>query len=175
MICRKYSLQKLTRFWKGNNILHAPLLTEMVSFGVIHVFLQLRWRGHFGIKWAFLHLENYDFQEVFLSKTNTILTGKMCLMLMFLTQMFFFWTIHVFLHLSKEGLFGANRAYLHHETLKLQEVFLSKPKSILTGNNMLDAAAANIHDFLWRDIYVSSTQLNRRLWIKQSLSPTWNS
>jgi hypothetical protein len=28
---------------------------------------------------AYLHLEIYDFQEVFLSKTNSILTGKQCL------------------------------------------------------------------------------------------------
>jgi hypothetical protein len=32
-----------------------------------------------------------------------------------------------------EGPFGGNRAYLHLETPKFQEVFLSKYKSILTG------------------------------------------
>jgi hypothetical protein len=37
-----------------------------------------------------------------------------------------FGEIHVFLQLSWVDLFGANRAYLHLETPKLEEVFLSK-------------------------------------------------
>jgi hypothetical protein len=54
--------------------------------------------------------------EVFLSQTYSILTGKkMCYMLLFLTQMFFFQEIHVFLQLSGIGLFGKKRAYLHIE------------------------------------------------------------
>jgi hypothetical protein len=28
--------------------------------------------------WAFLHCENYDFQQVLLSKTNSVLTGQQC-------------------------------------------------------------------------------------------------
>jgi hypothetical protein len=39
------------------------LLTQMVIFGVIHVFLQIGKTGLFGTKWAFLHLENYDFRK----------------------------------------------------------------------------------------------------------------
>jgi hypothetical protein len=46
----------------------------------------------------------------------------------------------------------------------LQEVFLSKIHSIITGNNVLDAAASNIAVFLSRDTFVSSTQLNRPTW-----------
>jgi hypothetical protein len=37
----------------------------------------------------------------------------------------------------------ANRAYLHLETPKFQEVFLSKTNSILSGNIVLDAPASN--------------------------------
>jgi hypothetical protein len=44
---------------------------------------------------------------------------------------------------SAEGLPGANRAYLHLETRKLQEVFNSKTNSILTGNNVLDGLVSN--------------------------------
>jgi hypothetical protein len=36
------------------------------------------------------------------------------------------------------------------------------------GNNVLDAALSNIRDFLWRDTSVSSTQLNRPIWSKQT-------
>jgi hypothetical protein len=39
---------------------------------------------------------------------------------------------------------------------------------------VLDAAACNLDGFLWRDTCVSSTQLNRPIWNKQSLSPPGN-
>jgi hypothetical protein len=32
----------------------------------------------FGTKWGFLHLENFDLKEEFLSKTNSINTGEQC-------------------------------------------------------------------------------------------------
>jgi hypothetical protein len=48
----------------------------MVFFIEIHVFLQLSGVGLFGAKKAFLHLRKYDLQEVFLSKNNSVLTGK---------------------------------------------------------------------------------------------------
>jgi hypothetical protein len=37
------------------------------------------------------------------------------------------------------------------------------------GNNVLDAEAYNIYGFLWRVTYVSSTQLNRPIWMKTYL------
>jgi hypothetical protein len=39
------------------------------------------------------------------------------------------------------------------------------------GNNVLDAPASNMGVSLWRDICVSSTQMNRPIWNKESLSP----
>jgi hypothetical protein len=48
----------------------------MVFFWEMHVFLQFSWIGLFGAKWAFLHLENCDWQEVFLSKTTSIPQGR---------------------------------------------------------------------------------------------------
>jgi hypothetical protein len=63
-------------------------------------------------------------------------------------------------------LFGAKGAILHVETFKFQEVFLSKPKLILIGNHMLEAAASNTHDLLCRSICVPSTLLNRPIWSK---------
>jgi hypothetical protein len=75
--------------------------------------------------------------------------------------------------LTWKGLFGAHRANLHFETLKLQEVLIWKPKTILTGNNMLEAASSNMHDFHLRDPCISSAQLNLPSWRKQNLSSTW--
>jgi hypothetical protein len=50
----------------------------------------------------------------------------MCQMLHLLTQMVFFGKVHVLLQLTRTGVFGAKRAYIHLETPKLQEIFLSK-------------------------------------------------
>jgi hypothetical protein len=40
------------------------------------VLVQHRRIGLSGTKCAFIHLENYDFQEAFLSKTNSFHTGE---------------------------------------------------------------------------------------------------
>jgi hypothetical protein len=48
----------------------------MVFFEVIHVSLQLRCRGLLGKKRASLHLVKPKLLEEYLSKTNSILTGK---------------------------------------------------------------------------------------------------
>jgi hypothetical protein len=42
------------------------LLTQMVFFGEMHVFLQLSWIELFGANRVYLHLENYHLQAVFL-------------------------------------------------------------------------------------------------------------
>jgi hypothetical protein len=39
------------------------------------------------------------------------------------------------------------------------------------GNNVLDAIVSNTNGFLLRDACVSSTQMNRPMWKKESLSP----
>jgi hypothetical protein len=81
-------------------------------------------------------------------------------MLQLITWMVFLGEIHVFLQLSRIGLFGAKRAYLHLETPKLEEVFLPKLTQFSLRNNVLDVAAYIIHGFLWRVICVSPMQLN---------------
>jgi hypothetical protein len=48
----------------------------MVFFGEIHVFLQHVQIGLFGVNRVYLHPETPKFQEVFLCKTHSILTGK---------------------------------------------------------------------------------------------------
>jgi hypothetical protein len=73
--------------------------------------------------------------------------------------------------INSVGLFGANTPYLHLETSKLQEVFFTKPKPILTGKLCTTDADSNIDYFLLRDTCVSSTQLKRHIWHKQCLYP----
>jgi hypothetical protein len=57
----------------------------------------------------------------------------------------------------------------HLEKSDLHEIFLSKIHSIITGNIVLDAAAANIDIFLLKVTCVSSIQLNRPTSSKRSL------
>jgi hypothetical protein len=46
--------------------------------------------------------------------------------------------------------------------------------NILTWKHMQEGAVSNIDGFLWRDTCVSSTQQNRPIWRKGSLSPPGN-
>jgi hypothetical protein len=39
------------------------------------------------------------------------------------------------------------------------------------GNNLLEAAASNMDGFLWRDTFVSSSQLNRAICRNMSTNP----
>jgi hypothetical protein len=73
---QKVFLSKTNSYLQGNNVLDAPTFHTNDFLQQIHLFHHLSQIGLFGTKWAFLHLENHDFQEVFLSKTNPIHTGK---------------------------------------------------------------------------------------------------
>jgi hypothetical protein len=76
--CSTYSFLKLTQFSLGNKVLDGNASNIGVFLRDIHVSIQLIWIGLFGTKWSFLHLETCDLQAVFLSKSNSTLTGKQC-------------------------------------------------------------------------------------------------
>jgi hypothetical protein len=61
-------------------------------------------------------------------------------MLQLLTYIAFLGEAPVYLQLSSIGLFLAQRAYLHLETPKLQEVFLLKTNSVLTGKKCAEGS-----------------------------------
>jgi len=65
-------------------------------------------------------------------------------------------------------LFGAKGGYLHLESCDWLEIFLSTLNKLSQGNNTLDASAANIEWFHWRDTCVSSTLLNRLILAKKN-------
>jgi hypothetical protein len=54
----------------------------------------------------------------------------------------------------------------------LQEALIAKVKHLSLGNNVLDAADSNRDHCLWRDKCISSSQLNRPIWTKMTLSPS---
>jgi hypothetical protein len=70
--------------------------------------------------------------------------------------MVFFQEIHEIQQCSWIGLSATNWDFHHHKNSELEELFLSKCISILTGNNVLDAAASNMGGFLCRDTCISS-------------------
>jgi hypothetical protein len=72
----------------------------------------------------------------------------------------------------------AAEAYLERSepisTLKsprVRKYSVKKIPQFSQGNNAVDAPASNSDDFLLKYTCFSSTQMNRPIWIKQSLSP----
>jgi hypothetical protein len=126
----------------------------MVSFGEIHAFLQLSWISHFRLKWAFLHHENNDLQEVlFLSKLTQFSQINNVLTLMLLTQLVFYWEIHVFLLLSWIGLFGANWVMSTLKHINCRKYSFQNINQFSQGNNVLKAADSKVVG-LFGEIYV---------------------
>jgi hypothetical protein len=66
------------------------------------------------------------------------------------------WETHVFHHLTWIGVFEAQGAFLPLEHFGLQELFLSKHNTSLTGKTVLHAPASNTGAFLLRDTRVPS-------------------
>jgi hypothetical protein len=87
--------------------------------------------------------------------------------LFLLTEMVSFQVFH---QLSAVELFGTKRAYVYIEKRTLQELVLSKTNSILTWKNVLDATISNNEGLHSRDTCVLSTQMNRTIGKKMSLS-----
>jgi hypothetical protein len=78
------------------------------------------------------HLESFDLQEIFLSITNSILTGKQCTRCSSFNMEGFFRDNHVF-HYSHEFANLDQNDLSHLVSFDLQEIFLSITNSIYTG------------------------------------------
>jgi hypothetical protein len=149
-------------------------LTQLVVFGPIHVFLQLSSIGLIGRKWASAHLENYDFQEVFLPKANSIRTEQEGAAYSCFYKVVFYWGIHVFFPISWIGLSGSHRAHLPLKTMICTYYSFQKVTQLKEGNNVFNAHASNIDGFPLRDICVSSTNLKRPTWNNMTLPQARN-
>ena len=95
----------------------------------------------------------------------------MCYMILLLTQIVFFREIHVFLQLNDIGLLETNRAYLHLEKAKLQEVYVPKLTHFSQGNYVLDPPACNTDGLLFSDTCISSVEMNRPILNKERQHP----
>jgi hypothetical protein len=74
--CRKYSCQKLTQFSQGNNVLDVPASNADGFLSRGTCVSSTLWIGLFGTKSTYLHHEKRTLQEIFLTQSNLILTGK---------------------------------------------------------------------------------------------------
>jgi hypothetical protein len=82
--------------------------------------LQLCWIGLFGTNATFVHRENKDMQEAFLQKWTQFSQGDNVIDAAATNIDGFHWRDTGVFQLKWIGLFGANTAYLHLETLNFQ-------------------------------------------------------
>jgi hypothetical protein len=132
------------------------LLTQMVLFREVPVFLELKWICLFGTKWAFLHLENSDLQEAFLSKTNSILTGKHCSRCSCFGQKSFSLERYMCFCNSYEKAYVEQREPISTlKNLRGRKYSFLKLTHITQGTNVLDDPANNTVFFFWHiDVFL---------------------
>jgi hypothetical protein len=105
------------------------------------------------------------------NKYSTSHWETMCYVILLLTQIVVFQEIHVFLQLNSIGLLETNRAYLHLEKAKLQDVYVPKPTHFSQGNHVFHTAACNTDGLLFSDTCISSTEMNRPISNKERQHP----
>jgi hypothetical protein len=76
MIFRKYIIQKLTQFLQGNNVLHDPASNTDGYLWREKCVFSTQMNRPIWNKMSQHHLENCDFQEVFLQKINQFSHGN---------------------------------------------------------------------------------------------------
>jgi hypothetical protein len=64
-----------------------------------------------------------------------------------------------------------NKTFSTFKSLIYRKYAFKKLTEISPGNNLVDALASMTDAILWRGTCVSSTQLNRPIWNKESLPP----
>jgi hypothetical protein len=118
------------------------LPSQTVSFWEVHVFHLLRGIGLFGAKGSFLHFENYDLQDVFLSNSNSSLTRKQSGRFLASNTDFF---LSRYAHVSStylNWLTWTKWDFLHLEKYDLQELFFQNLSEVSQGNNVVETPAS---------------------------------
>jgi hypothetical protein len=115
-----------------------------------------------------LSWRRYSFQKLTqFSKRNNVLDAPASYMNVFLLR-----NTSVYSTQLKRPIWKKHRLSPLWKTY-VAEVFLSKLTQFSQENNVIDPPASNTDGFLWRDICVSSNQLSRPIWNKETLSPPW--
>jgi hypothetical protein len=150
----------------GNHVLDALYSDTDGFLQQIHVFFQLNWIGLFGTQWPIFHFETFDLQEVFLSKTNSVLTRKQSTSAPATNIDGFPCRDTCVSTTLLNGPICMKMCLSPPWKYDLQKVFLSKLCELSQGNNEVYSVVSNLDSFTWRDTCVP-------IWNKMSLSPTW--
>jgi hypothetical protein len=98
----------------------------------------------FGANRAYVHLENYDLQEVFISNTNSISQGNNVLDTPASNIDGFLYRDHVFLQLSEQAYLEQNETFSTFKTMIFSKYSFQKLTQFSQENKVLPAAATNI-------------------------------
>jgi hypothetical protein len=146
----------------------------MGFFGDKHVFLQLSRIVLCGANRAYVAFETTRLEESFLGNRTQFSKGNKVLDAPISDTHDFLQEFHLSLQLSWMGLLETKWAFHLLHKYDLQELFLSKTNSTLRGKQCATCYYFYYTCVCSRDTCVSSTQLNRPIWNKESLSPPWN-
>jgi hypothetical protein len=144
----------------------------MVFFGEIHVFPQLRWIVLFGANRPYIHFETPQLEKVFPSQTKWISTGKPCARCNSFQYKWISFVIYMCFSTTLNRQMWNKMSLSPHWKYSRKYSF-QKQTQFLQGNKVLDASASNTDGFLSRNRCLLLTQLNRSIWRKMSLSPSW--
>jgi hypothetical protein len=139
------------------------LLMKKCFFGEIHVFLPLSWIQQYGTKWANLHLENPHLQEVILTKTNQIQTGKQCARCCSFFHRWFSCRDKYVLQLLECAYLEESDHISNLKNLSCRNYSIQNSTQCSQGNNMLECPDSNTDRFISRDICVSSSWMHRTI------------
>jgi hypothetical protein len=144
----------------------------MIDFQEIHVILQVSCIGLFGTKWVFLHLENTDSQELFLSIPYSILVGKKGARCCILLKRYFYLKRQMSSTQWKMPSWSQRHLSAPWNT-EVAGSFSLKTSSILSGKECARCSCIEQWRISSRDTCVSSPPLNRPIWSTRRLSPLW--
>jgi hypothetical protein len=131
------------------------------------VFLHLRWIGLCERKWAFLHPETVISRKYSFQKLTEFSQGNNVVNVAASTMHGFIWKDRCVSSTQLNSSIWNKRTYVYSEFRKLQEVFLWKASSLLTGKNVLDAPASNTDGFFFFERYMCFFNLGENVYMKK--------
>jgi hypothetical protein len=170
----KYSLQKRTQFSLGSKALYTLLLPQMDFFWGTDMFFLISWTGLSESNRAYLPLLNYHLQDVFLSNTNSMSSGKQWFWCSCFEHFWFSFERYIcFLNSAELASWEHTWHISSWKHLSCRKYSLQKLIQFFHRNNVLHANAFNRDGCPWRYTCLSSTHPNRSIWKKMHNCPNW--
>jgi hypothetical protein len=173
MNCRMYSFQNRTQFSQGNNVPDGTasnthrFLSRHICVSSPYLNRPIWSKMSLSTWWNIETAGNITLKNGHNSHRETL-----CSMLLLFTQMVFFERFIGFFHLAEWACLQQSESCSSLKTM-ICRMYSFQLISILTGKLCLDDTASDTNGFLSRDTCVSSSQLNRPICCKGSLTPVW--